>query len=126
MKRLEKDKKKFQKSKRKRESKMDRATEQMGFGLSHSSEDKHILLFSPVDIALQITRLDSDYFNRIPEQDFLHQTWSKHPESSGVTQCIEHFNNICNWTITWIVKQHDIKTRFRTLQHILDISAVCI
>lgn len=125
-KKKDKDKKKFMRSKRKRENRMDRATAQMGFGLSHSSEDKHILLFSPIAIAMQITRLDSVYFNEIPQQDFLHQTWSKHPDLSGVTRCIEHFNNMCNWTITWIVKQHDIKTRLRTTQHILDIAAVCI
>ena len=39
-----------------------------------------------------------------------------------MVQCIDNFNNISDWVITWIVKQHDIKRRLRTLLHILDIA----
>jgi len=119
---LEKERKRFLKS-TKRRAKLDRATEKLGFGLSHSSEDKHILSFTAIDIAQQIVRLDSEYFNSIPMRDFLHQSWTKHPEHSGVTKCIEHFNNLSNFIITVIVSQIDLKTRVRTIQHILDVAA---
>ena len=46
-KQIEKEKRKFLKTAKKR-NKIDRATEKLGFGLSHSSEEKHILLFTPI------------------------------------------------------------------------------
>jgi hypothetical protein len=121
-KRIEKDKKRFLRSRRKREGKKDRETEKMGLNLSHSSEERHLLLFVPHEVAQQLALLDSECFDVIPDQDMLHQSWAKRPLTSGVVQCIDNFNNISDWVITWIVKQHDIKRRLRTLLHILDIA----
>ena len=90
--------------------------------LSHSSEERHLLLFVPHEVAQQLALLDSECFDVIPDQDMLHQSWAKRPLTSGVVQCIDNFNNISDWVITWIVKQHDIKRRLRTLLHILDIA----
>lgn len=49
---IEKEKKKLAKIiKYFKKEKLDRATEKLAFGLSHSNEDKHILLFNPLGIS---------------------------------------------------------------------------
>jgi len=116
----ERDKKKFSKWNR-RDNKIDRATERLGVGLSHSATDKHILLFRPTEVAMQIVLQDSELFSAIPPFEFLHQSWNK-GKGPHITEFITHFNNLCHWTTTWIVKQTDIKIRVITLQHILDIA----
>lgn len=50
---IEKEKKKLSKiikNFKKEKYLLDKATEKIAFGLSHSSEDKHILLFNPLGI----------------------------------------------------------------------------
>jgi len=69
--------------------------------------------------------LDSEKFAAIPETEFLQQKWTKpSPEliAPNITSCIDQFNNLSNWATTWIVRQTDIKTRLRTIQHLLDIA----
>lgn len=95
---VEKEKKRLSKLvKFHKKEKIDKATEKLGLGLSHSSEERHILLFNPIDIAQEIARINSEKFCSIPNSDFLHQRWSKNPENSNITSCITHFNNVNNF-----------------------------
>ena len=106
MKKIEKE---IKLQKKARKSLRDRLTDSGGsvsnHVLSFSAQGKAPLIFIAkygmclhcfaLDLANQICKMNSEKFSAIPRSEFLHQTWSKHPENAPkIIECINSFNMV--------------------------------
>jgi len=82
-----------------------------------------IMEFAPIDIAKTLAMIEWENFKYIQPEEFLRQTWTKHPEKAPfIRAMIDRFNKITAWIVTWIVTAEKIKIRVKRFKHFLKVA----
>jgi len=82
----------------------------------------------PMEIARQMTIIESNIYRAIQPQECLGLAWSKkqaQEKSPNVLKMINRFNVVSNWVCSEILKQETQKQRVDTLNHFIEIAERC-
>jgi len=87
-----------------------------------------LIEFDPVEIARQITIIESQMFREVRPQEFLNQSWTKKDKelrSPNLLKMIRLFNKISNWVYSEIVQTEHFMTRVNRIGKFLQIAREC-
>eukprot|EP00339_Tiarina_fusa_P025431 CAMPEP_0117002376 /NCGR_PEP_ID=MMETSP0472-20121206/4073_1 /TAXON_ID=693140 ORGANISM="Tiarina fusus, Strain LIS" /NCGR_SAMPLE_ID=MMETSP0472 /ASSEMBLY_ACC=CAM_ASM_000603 /LENGTH=1327 /DNA_ID=CAMNT_0004702717 /DNA_START=12 /DNA_END=3995 /DNA_ORIENTATION=- len=82
----------------------------------------------PMEIARQLTIIESQLYRAILPQECLGLAWSKknaQERSPNILKMINRFNIVSNWVCSEILKQETQKQRVDTLNHFIEIAERC-
>ena len=84
----------------------------------------NLLDFDPLELARQMTLLDSNLFKQITPKECVGQRWSKpdrHEKAPHLTSMIENFNVMSMWVAHEILKCLDKKKRVKTIVYFINV-----
>eukprot|EP00004_Rigifila_ramosa_P020208 TRINITY_DN5232_c0_g1_i1.p1 TRINITY_DN5232_c0_g1~~TRINITY_DN5232_c0_g1_i1.p1 ORF type:complete len:1294 (+),score=320.90 TRINITY_DN5232_c0_g1_i1:317-3883(+) len=84
-----------------------------------------LLDVDPLEVARQLTLIESEIFNEIESKECLTQAWNSRDKETAaphITKLIARFNDVSSWVATEIVSQSNLKTRTRTLRRFIKIA----
>eukprot|EP00043_Microstomoeca_roanoka_P017118 m.177519 g.177519 ORF g.177519 m.177519 type:complete len:1089 (+) comp16573_c0_seq2:234-3500(+) len=84
----------------------------------------HVLTLHPVEVARQLTLIDSALYRAIQPSELVGQQWTKKNKETGspnVLAFIRQFNRVSHWVIRTIVETTDLDERQLTLQAFLEV-----
>lgn len=87
-----------------------------------------LLDLDPLEVARQITILESNLYCKIKPRECLDKSWSKAPGTTADTNIrdmIEHSNRITAWVAEAILYQTDLKKRVSLIKHFVTIAEKC-
>lgn len=87
-----------------------------------------LLDLDPLEVARQITILESTLYSKIKPRECLDKSWSKAPGTTGDTNIrdmIEQSNRITAWVAEAILYQTDLKKRVSLIKHFVTIAEKC-
>ncbi|KAJ3248474.1 hypothetical protein HDU77_008106 [Chytriomyces hyalinus] len=81
----------------------------------------------PLEIARQLTLMESSVFNRIQPVECLKKAWSEKESnlSPNVKAMIQHSNQIAGWVIHIILSERDVKKRAAIIKHFILVADRC-
>lgn len=86
----------------------------------------------PLELARQLTIIESRLYSKIRPTECLNKTWQKKikpddPEpASNVKALILHSNQLTNWVAEMILSQSDVKKRVMVIKHFVNVADVLI
>ncbi|EMR10382.1 hypothetical protein PNEG_01634 [Pneumocystis murina B123] len=87
-----------------------------------------LLDLDPLEVARQLTIMESRIYNKIKPIEFLNKAWSKHL-CNGIAENIRSMilksNQITGWVTQTILSQTEVKKRVRILKHFINIADRC-
>ncbi|QSL64821.1 hypothetical protein MERGE_002124 [Pneumocystis wakefieldiae] len=87
-----------------------------------------LLDLDPLEIARQLTIMESRIYNKIKPIEFLNKAWSKHV-CNGIAENIRSMilksNQITGWVTQTILSQSEVKKRVHILKHFINIADRC-
>jgi len=91
-------------------------------------ECKSILDFPVLELARQITLIESCIFRNINPLEFNIRFYSKKKvkQTLGIDFYIKHFNRTTNWIITEVLKKRKIKHRLSIIAYLLELAKECL
>ncbi|KXN69700.1 cell division control protein [Conidiobolus coronatus NRRL 28638] len=86
-----------------------------------------LLDLDPLEIARQLTIVDSRLYNDLKPVEFLNKAWSRKDNisSPNVTRLIERFNQVNYWVAESILTQHDAKKRCTVIRRFISVAEAC-
>lgn len=81
----------------------------------------------PIEVARQMTLIDSEYFRSIRPYECMGQPWNKPNATTvapNITKMIHRFNQVSNWVTTQIVQGEKAKGRSEVLQRMITVAQV--
>lgn len=85
--------------------------------------------FSPLEIARQLTLIESELYRAIKPWELLNQSWAKKDKEKRaprVLAMINRFNVVSNWVATIIVQTSELRVRASLQKHIIEIAYHCL
>ncbi|KTW29649.1 hypothetical protein T552_00858 [Pneumocystis carinii B80] len=87
-----------------------------------------LLDLDPLEVARQLTLIESKIYNKIKPIEFLNKAWSKHVCNSiaeNIRSMILKSNQITGWVTQTILSQTEVKKRVHFLKHFINIADKC-
>ncbi|KAI3636881.1 hypothetical protein MIR68_005148 [Amoeboaphelidium protococcarum] len=87
------------------------------------------LELDPIEIARQLTLLDSAALSEVQPKELINLAWEKKDKSvmsPNVTKMIRNTNDLTFWVVTLIVTTADIKTRVQIIKYVIQIAQACL
>ncbi|XP_004349414.2 guanine nucleotide exchange factor [Capsaspora owczarzaki ATCC 30864] len=91
-------------------------------------EDFDVLSLSPIEIARQLTLIESDIYRTIKPSELVGQPWvksDKEERSPNVLKMIHRFNAVSRWVATCVVDTESLKERVDVIINFLEVLAEC-
>ncbi|BGP55990.1 cell division cycle-related protein [Rhodotorula sphaerocarpa] len=82
----------------------------------------------PLELARQLTIMDSRLFQRITAQECLSKAWSKqfNTDAPNITAMIDMSNAVTRWVTFSILAQDDLKKRANVIKHFVAVAERCL
>ncbi|GAA5973817.1 hypothetical protein JCM11641_003174 [Rhodosporidiobolus odoratus] len=82
----------------------------------------------PLEVARQLTIMDSRLFQRITPQECLSKAWPKEfgNEAPNISAMIDMSNAVTRWVTETILAQEDLKKRANIVKHVVAIAESCL
>mmetsp|Transcript_13831 Transcript_13831/g.54652 ORF Transcript_13831/g.54652 Transcript_13831/m.54652 type:complete len:469 (+) Transcript_13831:273-1679(+) len=87
-----------------------------------SGDDLSMLSVPPLELARQITLIESRLLDRLKGSEFLDQRWAKKERlrlAPNITASIQHFNSVCNRFVAEILRRPLPKRRGLAITHVI-------
>ncbi|EGD80856.1 hypothetical protein PTSG_01442 [Salpingoeca rosetta] len=84
----------------------------------------HVMTLHPIEVARQLTIIDSGLYRAIKPSELVGQQWNKadkESKSPNVLAFIRHFNHVSRWAIRTILEMSDLEERQLVLQSFLEV-----
>ncbi|BGP16758.1 hypothetical protein JCM10213_002149 [Rhodosporidiobolus nylandii] len=96
--------------------------------LPRSLKKFKLLDLDPLEIARQLTIMDSRLFQRITPQECLSKAWPKEfgSEAPNISAMIDMSNAVTRWVTETILEQEDLKKRANIVKHFIAIAERCL
>jgi hypothetical protein len=95
--------------------------------LPKSAKSMNIIDLNPLEVARQITLIESAYFHKITPKELSHQNWNRPNAaelSPNLIRLIERTNDISYWVATEIVSEINLKLRVKIVKRFITIAEV--
>ena len=93
-----------------------------------SSNNVSFIDFNPLEVARQLTIIESNIFRNIAPNECIGLAWSKKDakeRSPNILQMINRFNKVSDWVVTAIVTADNPKQRTEILSKFIEVAARC-
>ena len=83
--------------------------------------------FDPLEVARQLTLMESNIFASIEHREFLDLSWMKEDKelkAPNLLRLIRWNNHVVNWQISEILIQKDVKVRATVIERIIMVAQV--
>lgn len=84
-----------------------------------------LLDLDPLEIARQLTIMDSNYYNKIKPTEFLNKAWSKKDTNGYVNIMTEMSNKVTRWVADSILTRKDSRKRVMMYRHFVAVMEKC-
>lgn len=92
-------------------------------------EKPTILDISPIELARQLTVIESKLYRDIKPWECLNQSWAKKEKDKRaprVIAMINRFNQVSNWVATIVVQADPLKNRIAVMKHVIEVANQCL
>ncbi|KAJ9066166.1 hypothetical protein DSO57_1012156 [Entomophthora muscae] len=84
-----------------------------------------LLDLDPLEIARQLTIMDSNYYNKIKPTEFLNKAWSRKDNNGYVNIMTEMSNKVTRWVADSILTRKDTRKRVTMYRHFVAVMEKC-
>lgn len=87
-----------------------------------------LLDLEPLEIARQLTLMESKLYNQIQPSECLNKSWSDPKlshNSENIRRLIERANQLTAWVVESILKEENISVRCKVLKHFISVAEKC-
>ncbi|KAI0235731.1 hypothetical protein L0F63_005550 [Massospora cicadina] len=84
-----------------------------------------LLDLDPLEIARQLTIMDSNYYNKIKPTEFLNKSWSRKDNNGYVNIMTEMSNKVTRWVADSILTRKDTRKRVAMYRHFVAVMEKC-
>jgi len=92
-------------------------------GKLHNSSLMAIEVYSPKQIALQLTLIDSVLFLHLEPSEFMRQRWIKHKDlAPSLSKLASRFNQVSFWVGSCVVEDRKPRMQARVIKHFISIA----
>jgi len=88
-----------------------------------------LLDLHPVEVARQLTLIESHLFKQIQPKECLNQAWNRpalKPQAPNILNLIDRFNQVSRWVQSEVVHEATVRTRAKVLRRFIEVAWACL
>ncbi|CAG8566984.1 1701_t:CDS:2 [Paraglomus occultum] len=93
--------------------------------LPRKMKNLEFLEIEPIELARQLTLIDSHFFGQIGSYEWMRRVWQKNDDSRSISVMINFSNQIAFWTVGSILQQQEPKVRGNWIKHYIAVADAC-